>query len=137
MIDPKELRIGNWVTPSFDTESIIQVEEVTSSINCSPIPLTEEWLVKFGYFMIKKHTWRMFLIHNAGQLKYYIKFWPESVTHDIGELCSIDVLVTDTEGQGSIWVEEVIDPENFKYVHHLQNWYKPKTGEELTLQDGK
>ncbi len=53
----QELRIGNWV---YEIEDAIQVEVVDISnlyyndfndgtIIYTPIPLTEEWLVKFGF----------------------------------------------------------------------------------------
>ena len=44
-----ELRIGNWVE-TF--EGVIQIQngwEIDEGNECQPIPLTEEWLLKFGF----------------------------------------------------------------------------------------
>jgi hypothetical protein len=50
MIQANELRIGNWVilyrANNYPTNEIHKVDAI--DINISPIPLTEEWLVKLG-----------------------------------------------------------------------------------------
>jgi len=76
-----ELRIGNWV----DIESIdVQVECLPIDYDYSvlePIPLTEEWLIKFGFdgqdynlftielsrnqFMILKDEWLIVISNNC------------------------------------------------------------------------
>lgn len=74
MIQANELRIGNWIADHeaggcFKIESIYKnmkgvywVSYRNESITCSidelePIPLTEEWLVKFGYTKSKCDTY--------------------------------------------------------------------------------
>jgi len=61
---PTELRIGNHVYLIDETDSIIETN-VTARllfsldkeiIEISPIPLTEEWLERFGF---KKHWWKI------------------------------------------------------------------------------
>lgn len=62
MIQTKELRIGNYVSNmhgeilkvSIVTENAIHSKEKYNIIGCpssciNPIPLTEEWLIKFSY----------------------------------------------------------------------------------------
>jgi hypothetical protein len=57
MINTKELRIGNYVyTETIDEPYVIeQVYELSDTINYAlpkyynPLPLTEEWLLKFGF----------------------------------------------------------------------------------------
>lgn len=57
MISPNELRIGNWITETFkygigiDTQirSGAHLDELASHECFYPIPLTEEWLLKFGF----------------------------------------------------------------------------------------
>ena len=59
-----ELRIGNYVRHVFNCLEINEPEYriengadilVHENLNCmKPIPLTEEWLVKFGFIHIKK-----------------------------------------------------------------------------------
>jgi hypothetical protein len=66
MITPQELRIGNWIEWDDESHEQIQVEQITCNKDDSgeiqnwfvnggliedfvPIPLTEEWLLKFGF----------------------------------------------------------------------------------------
>ena len=68
VIDPKELRMGNWVDYLGETA---QVEWVKSGIikagffqappeEFNPIPLTEEWLKRFGFeFDTETDTWTL------------------------------------------------------------------------------
>lgn len=60
MIDPKELRIGNFVSEPECEPYYFPVEiigryyvayrnESIKTLQPEPIPLTEEWLVKFGF----------------------------------------------------------------------------------------
>ena len=113
-----ELRIGNWV---FDSD---QLEEFTiesdtlfdeSDGDCmekhiKPIPLTEEWLIKFGfrnnYKQIDLLNWGFWCgFHNDGDWVIYQGF------HNVKqEMCSIDD------------------------VHELQNLYFALTNEELKLE---
>ena len=73
-----------------------------------PIPLTEEWLVKFG-FKIEGKTWG-----NTNYSKDFSGIWLQ----DRGELykCTIS--------NGNKHIE-------IRYVHQLQNLYFALTGEEL------
>ena len=55
MIDAKELRIGNLIDSriGITTLNIHQLEEILNftdiDLGYKPIPLTEEWLLKFGF----------------------------------------------------------------------------------------
>lgn len=74
-----------------------------------PIPLTEEWLLKFGF---KESEYDIFINDDCEGLRLisYGKF----------------------EGyQASWWNNEII---NLDYLHQLQNLYLSLTGEELTLK---
>ena len=52
-----ELRIGNWVRTSKEEQVVDVLCDSLSTINhncitydmCAPIPITEEWLVRFGF----------------------------------------------------------------------------------------
>lgn len=100
-----ELRIGNWVN---DQGLNLQVGMINSEIvkSMEPIPLTEEWLIKFGFKRDELNgyyypTWRKFIpIYKRG---HYYNF------NGISLSCN-----------------------DFEYVHQLQNLYFTLTGEELT-----
>lgn len=135
-----ELRLGNYVTtltgndiklPTMITEKIGMVSffavdlydykksfaeqenfRKESMINLYPIPLTEEWLIKFGFGCEEKtgnkENFRFyskgFITFNTSHNKFYIK-------HRVAE--------------------------SIKHVHQLQNLYFVLTGKELVaLVDG-
>lgn len=108
---PEELRIGNWV---YDEDEVYgQIEHLQPIFgyayrwewlkHYNPIPLTEEWLLKFGmddgvfednqYFSIRK-----------SQAEFQ---------------------------EWSVYFDDEFIGEYIKYVHQLQNLYFALTGEEL------
>ena len=109
-----ELRIGNLVT--FNGKQIIVSWEDVQFIMTSdfekeyhkPIPLTEEWLLKFG-FEVDENLW--FTINLIG---YSIER-DDDISWDF--LKSEDFIV------------------NIKYVHQLQNLYFALVGEELKIKE--
>ncbi len=120
-----ELRIGNLVYFFKDTAAIviaISSEELyltqgggfinPKTEECIPIPLTEEWLLRFGF---------------EKEGVYY------SNSHlEISEIISkkgYDAYCTDMDF--SIFMTEL------KYVHQLQNLYFALTGEELKLKENE
>jgi len=73
---------------------------------CKPIPLTEEWLLKFGYKLYHDYVW---------------------VNDNTDVLGRIDKFKDD--------VARSIYPRlEIKYVHQLQNLYFALTGKELTYE---
>ncbi len=134
-MEAKELRIGNWVeliveegdemVDSF--EPITQIQSIDydvftptekvyfiSSSNedvaymgmVKPIPLTEEWLVKFGF------------VSNPYQ-DIYAK---------VSDTISFVIDVDKTRGYLELYSKGV----DLKHVHQLQNLYFALTGEELS-----
>jgi hypothetical protein len=122
-----ELRIGNYV--NYESE-IKQISGITSNNDVfyvgdsapedlgefESIPLTEEWLIKFGFESVGLGGNR-FVLYNAidGTSNFVIEtdgiiLYPQ-IDYDI--VC---------------WSE-------FKYVHQLQNLYFALTGEELILNE--
>lgn len=113
----QELRIGNWVNKDLSVDDMVTIQVGIGDLlsnevieNLYPIPLTEEWLAKFGlgpniwfcdssYYIFKDSH---FEIHKEWSIKV------RNVTHT-------------TE----------IEFGFFKYVHQLQNLYYALTGEEL------
>jgi len=125
-----ELRIGNWVNYFGQRHMVravgngnvtIGVEGYKSenvSINSiSPIPLTEEWLARFGYRKIED---------KANVLHY-------KLTMSSGKFLCI-------KPDGYMWIDgygdDFIDIDiAIKHVHQLQNLYFALTGKELCSVD--
>ena len=121
----QELRIWNWVsiTP-FGKNNDIQINEkefadliiFKTFHRIEPIPLTEDWLFRFGFE----------LINDLGDQKYYkhkkyrsfiVGFDHQDITFEFGYGLNIYTLI--------------YDEKHFRSVHQLQNLYYALTGEEL------
>jgi hypothetical protein len=127
-----ELRIGNWVIDGDGDEN--QVEEICP-YSCGkndfrwdwlksvePIPLTKEWLFRFGFSEYKK------------KYKKTIKN-----IFLISESNGIGVCYNKIDEDYEIWLlncdyELKFMPRWVKHVHQLQNLYFALTGEELEEQ---
>ena len=119
MIQANELRIGNLVYEKHCDDSLhiavvalIQKYGDATKIRTEngwyaeePIPLTEEWLIKFG-FVSSMFEDNVFIHYNG--MKYFLE----------------------TQQLHFLTIEL-----NFKYVHILQNIYFALTGEELTIKE--
>jgi hypothetical protein len=120
MISPNELRIGNLLLNNHVTYKVISIDEEgimadpvsqkhTIDVNIrdlvTPIPLTEEWLLSFGFE--KMH-------------KYY----------QLGKV-TINIF---NDSAYKLNVSGFTPYKAIKYVHQLQNLYFDLTGEELTLE---
>jgi|DEB0MinimDraft_10_1074344.scaffolds.fasta_scaffold104598_1 hypothetical protein len=119
-----ELRIGNWVrikdvptTNEWQVESIGNLQQVGGQLwsieELEPIPLTEEWLQRFGF-----------------KFDGYCSFWKSDIelTKDVGDN---HYSVFNVHGNG-LHRDGII-----QYVHALQNLYFALTGEELTIKEPK
>ena len=99
-----ELRIGNYVKDPYDgVIKLVSVEKDASMLR--PIPLTEEWLLKFGFEIVGKKT--LYKNHIAVIPIYKIKK---------RQMYSCKGARLDS-------------------VHRLQNLYFALTGEELILNN--
>lgn len=131
MIKANELRIGNLLnydTPEGDvvtlTTDFNAIQWATEDPKCfnlvhSPIPLTEEWLVKFGF-------------------KQYIDFEIKTNIFFLLPLCgfSYDIAtkqVTIFEMEEGNKISHCIK-RKIEYVHTLQNLYFALRGQELTIK---
>ena len=109
-MDVREFRIGNKVDlyGSIATIEPVDFSGIGIAIKKGkPIPLTEEWLLKLGFFEDNTYL-------NIGEVRYYI-----------GEF--------GTYLDEQVWWNEEIISDHIKYVHQLQNLYHALTNEELTL----
>ena len=106
-----ELRIGNWVLNQGEPIELTKqkFKMAVISFNCQeikPIPLTEEWLVRFGF---KKRKCGNYIWWIHARIQFTDK---------------MELLI-----DGNLWIE-------IESVHQLQNLYFALTGEELkTKQD--
>jgi hypothetical protein len=114
-MEAKELRIGNYIdTGEFHIERARGIYKYNPSWYkyvhmFRPIPLTEEWLLKFG-FEKPAHIW-----------------------------CGDKFHLTNYDRDHSLWCVAMNKNNaiiaNIRYLHQLQNLYFALTGEELTLNE--
>lgn len=132
MIQPNELRIGNYFLTILS--DILQVTEIRAMVegrsgngycnahyeDIQPVPLTGEWLLKFGFEFIT--DWSI----KGNDCVVYRK--------DLGwlrlETCMMSDIVCLVEKSG------ISTGVNIEYVHQLQNLYFALTGEELKDKTG-
>lgn len=113
-----ELRIGNWVN---DESGLHQVEVYDmSGFKLKPIPLTEEWLKKFGFKKTGKKDIKKF--YGIGWL------YTRSAYQIFIDFC--DCAVSEETNDTAIFIEADIE-----YVHQLQNLYQALTNQELTIDE--
>lgn len=134
MLKASELRIGNLVKGlGWNSEEIeIKVdykiigslhEKELSSMHIRPIPLTEEWLVKFGFACVHKGN-KHYSMRQSIRNNNYIHFIP--TINDMWHLCFSDTQIND--------YRDYITATAIKHVHQLQNLYHALTGEELIIK---
>jgi len=119
----QELRVGNYIYNGWLSvhNSVTQVtsteigylESFPDHDVYQPVPLTEEWLVKFGFEKLN---------HKMSNCTVFIKGCWRIATNDFLNY--------------SLWHERISPPtwslSYLQYVHQLQNLYHALTGEELT-----
>ena len=126
-MNANELRIGNWVMvfPVKNPQQVCDVMFDSVNTECvfgqhygevDPIPLTEEWLLKFGF------------ISNPYMDRYEIKLISSGFFH---------IECDKTKGILQLWCEQLPQAIFIKHVHQLQNLYFALTGEELTYGGNK
>ncbi len=120
-MEAKELRIGNYVSHINHSKWYPQVgialltEILNDSHEFHPIPLTEEWLLEFGFNKEYTHGYIGIDVHNSD----FVLTYPTIM----GEFQQ-DFAFEFNSGRLSKFKE-------IKYVHELQNFYFALTGEEL------
>ena len=134
MIDPRELRIGNWIKIHATETKVgyIESEDWGNFIGSSnfaerpfeefePILLTEEWLIKFGFEKTNfKHrdksiSRNVFILGNY-VIQYIEATWVLSRKAD--NHLNFDL----------VWIK------SFNHLHQLQNVYFALTGKELEIR---
>jgi len=134
----KELRIGNLVDLGNRIAKIIEIghssclvadlEETQDTIEdyerTKPIPLTEDWLFKFGFKNTDKDD-NDYITYTDENHDYYLQI--DTRRRD-GKYTILDNSFDDLRAFSMV---------DISYVHQLQNLYFALTGEELTLNKNK
>jgi len=115
---PQELRIGNWIYDTIEGEELqVKIGNIKYYSDFEPIPLTEEWLDKFGFEQKEGGSGPPI---NAVWDEWWEPYEGFRITQDVKNdwfLCGYRQ-----------------NKKHFKYVHQLQNLYFALTGEELEIQ---
>lgn len=123
MIKASELRVGNLVKWEDQNVSVLELKRLGVELgyykdsigflrnykDVQPIPLTEEWLLKFGLEWSGKGAQWLTKFTPCGKALVYIE-------EHYFKFCGITIEI------------------QIKYVHQLQNLYFALTGEELTIK---
>lgn len=117
-----ELRLGNYITIHGCLQEIVELPlpENCTDENTKPIPLTEEWLLKFGFYA-DNESWY-----------YSLYFDKNQETFKICPLYSNGI----PSGMFSV-LNCMACVKKIQFVHQLQNLYFALTGEELTIKINK
>lgn len=129
-MNANELRFGNYIYSlgqqsndkgqflkwvnyevKVDLETLKNIFIENEDFKYSPIPLTEEWMLRFGFEKSFTESGRLISYKN----EIWLNFYKEN-TFEIG---------------GMIPNIPINKPVKIKYVHQLQNLYFALTGEEL------
>ncbi len=133
-----ELRIGNYVSCPDGLATIVEIDGRHNRVvvyeeeyndrsgyllsRISPVPLTEEWLVKFGFSLVHKNNKHYFItLSEPGQYAFHVY----GIDENFGIAFSDNIL-----GE----TRDYIPRTSIKYVHELQTLYFALTGEELTIK---
>jgi hypothetical protein len=150
MIKVNELRIGNYVGGLFDTEQVSVIKAITENDfsyerisdeeyfignSIKPIPLTEEWLLKFGFenwgngklYASKYETYDRFVLFNV--IDGTSNFEVHSVISTHGNTPYQQFIISCDEDDRINWGIDL------KYINQLQNLYFALTGQELMLKN--
>lgn len=139
MIKASELRLGNYfrdrltgrilIVDTLSKDQIIfdqQGDALPDGWQAEPIPIAEEWLIKFGFEETMNHgicNWRLSIgneyIAPHGDNRY--------------ELISSSIPDKEVADYCSYTVNDYWAAKRCNYVHQLQNLYFAVTGHELTL----
>lgn len=160
MIKPQELRIGNLVTDEFydSCKTIIEVESINKKgINLlieddgdlpelaemwvspeftfdklHPIPLTEEWLIKFGAKNCGE--WGLsILLDDENYTETYLLI--DNPSWDTNTFYEVDYGTSKKMHSINAETDELKTIAIIQYVHQLQNLVFSLTGEELTIKE--
>lgn len=121
-MDARELRVGNLVDSEYDgivPVSVKLLERIIDEVEgVSPIPLTEEWLERFGFERGASETMSAYYHKKVGIDDLCLRFMRQTPS------------IYFCKGN-----EENSSYEPKYYVHQLQNLYFALTGKELPIPE--
>ena len=128
-----ELRIGNYIKLMLNYEDFAIVQVTFNDLEAvhnkkgvyEPMPLTDEWLYKFGFKYIDKGD-NDYITYTDPNHDYYLQL---DVRND-GKYSILD----NDNSFNDLRAFSMVD---ISYVHQLQNLYFALTGEELTLNQNE
>lgn len=116
MIDRKQLRIGNLVLSNGTTSIVDRIDQTKQA---DPMPITEEFLQRFGFKMDDNYNyWTSIVTHYLELIRVRGDYYP--IYAEIGELSHQE--------------EQRVSLRSIRYIHELQNLYFTLTGQELELK---
>jgi hypothetical protein len=124
-MEAKELRIGNYCKEiTHSTNGVVKVskrhfEDIEDGeIDLFPIPLTEDWLVKFCFIKGEdSYSFRGFFLENRNTDPFLPQLKREKLKDSFGVWRNNNFLT------------------NIKHVNQLQNLYFALTNQELTIKN--
>jgi hypothetical protein len=126
-----ELRIGNLVYNTKGEVDAVNMDALkylvayggTSACQVKPIPLTEEWLLRFGFKKWGRDDLPRTLSYELGRMRIF----PANSFCDFSGYGFLHYKPVENESTESAEF-------SFQHVHQLQNLYSAMTGEELELK---
>lgn len=119
MIKSNELRLGNLIYNTKGEVDVVTVEAIKyikdyeGTHQATPIPLTEEWLIRMGFMNYNKNAW-----------------WVLELDH-----IEIHVRIPDGKVDLCFYGKDYVSTEiKAEFVHSIQNLIFSLTAEELTIQ---
>lgn len=136
-MEANELRVGNYVLPDNDINqeyTICKQDFIQDTFDrLYPVPLTEECLLKFGFFQLPHFTISNSWYINLGRNRQL----SVGNVNDANQIISLQEIGKDAKGNDN--VIDLICVWNFDYdgrmnVHQFQNLYFALTGQELQIK---
>lgn len=126
----REIRVGNWLKYKGH-EVIWEVEDFEEwgkniELLIEPIPLTEDWLFKFGF---TDYEW----CNDCAFMKFYERHLMMRYYNDKW-YCFRTIVGKDSQGHSMKGSENIAEPGFIKYVHQAQNLIYALTSQELTIK---
>ncbi len=129
-INASELRIGNWIERNGKQYKASALTIFCIGKGHQPILLTEEWIIKLGFYSEGEGNEGGIMIHNQfiRNYKYELKCFVNFEDFVWLQLFICEVGIHPNDSQSSFI------PNKIKFVHQLQNLFFALTGEELKIK---
>lgn len=149
-MSPSELRIGNYfqwkdiASMGHGVDQITNGQQIMDYIDFKEgIPLTEEWLLKFGFELHEESHHKFPKIRDlydeskiVERLDKLYQFKESSIEDSAGDMDVLVILDPETKTLRSMSIKGVRETfccADIQFVHQLQNLYFALTGSELTI----